>query len=609
MPIDIEALLQPVSAEAPSGADIRYHPVTDQIREARRQEDSVAQGVWKRDVKMAEYPRVVKLAREALTKNAKDLQIAAWLTEALLHQEGFAGLLQGLELLQRLIENFWDTVHPAMDEDGDLELRATPLRWVATQLEPAVRSAPLTSAGHNWYQYKESRGIPSEDDARMDPAKQQRRQEALDEGALPPEDFEKGFQSTPPEFSQKIHADLGALLERVALISALCDEKFGDASPDFGPLRNTLEEVQVTARMLLAKKGGLQSAGPDEGEEEASAEPGSDDGSAGEPSAAPRPRRRAAAGMEPADGDDAAERLLAVARFLRKENPQGVAAYLIPRALRWGELRTAGAYPDPMFLAPPPSQIRMELKRLALEGSWEQLREAAEEAAGQPWSRAWLDLQRYAVNACRYTGADVAALAIISELKALLADFPQLPNWTLADDTPSANAETQQWLKDESIIGPQPSESSRPELDWTPPAAVNGDSEAAPANGEPAAPDPYDLAMQAARSGRLDEGMHILSEEVAQAQSGRSRFLRRVQLAQLCLACGNDEIGRPILEQLAEEIEQRSLEAWENMDVIAQPLALLYRSMGNSEEAELDKRKLYARICRLDPARALSLHR
>ncbi|HTS48072.1 MAG TPA: type VI secretion system protein TssA [Bryobacteraceae bacterium] len=611
MPIDIEALLQPISAEAPSGADIRYHPLTDQIREARRQEDGVAQGVWKRDVKTAEYPRVVKLAREALTKNTKDLQIGAWLAEALLHQEGFQGLGQGLELLQRLLENFWDTVHPGMDEDGDLEMRATPLRWTATQLEPAIRSAPLTSAGHNWYQYKETRTIPSEEDARMDPAKLQRRQEALDEGALAPEDFEKGFETTSVEFSQKIHDDLGTLLERVGQLSTLCDEKFGEASPDFGPLRNTLEEVQVTARMLLAKKGGgQQQPVQEELDEQAALEPTSDFGHVGEPTAAAqKPRRRAAGGMDPADGDDAAERLLAVARFLRKENPQGAAAYLIPRALRWGELRTAGAYPDPMFLVAPPSQVRMDLKRLALEGSWEQLREVAEEAAGQPWSRAWLDLQRYAVNACRYTGADVAALAIIAELKALLADFPELPNWTLADDTPSANAETQQWLKDENIVAQPQAEASRAEMDWAPPPSVNGDNGEAGANGQPAAPDPYDLAMEAARSGRLDEAMHILSEEVAQAQSGRTRFLRRVQLAQLCLACGNDEIGRPILEQLAEEIELRNLEAWENLDVIAQPLALLYRSMGNSEETELDRRKLYARICRLDPARALSLHR
>ena len=358
MPIDIEALLQPISAEAPSGADIRYHPLTDQIREARRQEDGVAQGVWKRDVKTAEYPRVIKLAREALTKNTKDLQIGAWLTEALLHQEGFQGLGQGLELLQRLLENFWDTVHPGMDEDGDLEMRATPLRWAATQLEPAIRSAPLTGAGHNWYQYKETRTIPSEEDARMDPAKSQRRQEALDEGALPPEDFEKGFETTSVEFSQKVHDDLGALLERVAQLATLCDEKFGEASPDFGPLRNSLEEVQVTARMLLARKGGVpQRPAEEELDEEVAAGTASDFAAAGEPSAAaPRPRRRAAAGLDPADGEDAAERLLAVARFLRKENPLGAAAYLIPRAFRWASCEPPGRIPMPCFWWPRPAR-------------------------------------------------------------------------------------------------------------------------------------------------------------------------------------------------------------------------------------------------------------
>jgi type VI secretion system protein ImpA len=492
-----------------------------------------------------------------------------------------------------------------------LELRATPLRWVATQLDSAVRSAPLTTAGHNWYQYKESRGIPSEEDARMDPTKQQRRQEALDEGALPPEEFEKGFEATPAEFSQKIHDDLGALIERVEQLSVLSDEKFGDASPDFGPLRKTLEEVHVTARMLLAKKGGPRQAEPEPGGELLT-EPEFEAAPAGEPPAtASRPRRRSTAGIEPADENDAADRLAAVARFLRQQNPLAATPYLIPRAFRWGELRTAGAYPDPMFLVAPPSQVRMDLKRLALEGSWEQLREVAEEAAGQPWSRAWLDLQRYAVNACRYTGADAAALAIIAELKALLADFPQLPTWTLADDTPSANAETQQWLKDEGIVAPPPQAEAPPApIEWTPPPMETPRNGGGESNAQvPAPPDAYELAMEAARNGRLDEAMHILSEEVAQAQSGRGRFLRRVQLAQICLACGNDEIGRPILEELAAEIERRGLESWENMDLIAQPLALLYRSMGNSEETEMEKRKLYARICRLDPARALSLHR
>ena len=69
------------------------------------------------------------------------------------------------------------------------------------------------------------------------------------------------------------------------------------------------------------------------------------------------------------------------------------------------------------------------------------------------------------------------------------------------------------------------------------------------------------------------------------------------------LATGNNEIGRPILQEIAEEIQQRQLEDWENTDLIAQPLALLYRCLDEADE----KRKLYARICRLDPSRALGL--
>jgi type VI secretion system protein ImpA len=134
---------------------------------------------------------------------------------------------------------------------------------------------------------------------------------------------------------------------------------------------------------------------------------------------------------------------------------------------------------------------------------------------------------------------------------------------------------------------------------WSPPPPPAADSEA----GEPAPPDPYDLAMEAARNGQVEDALGILSREVAHERSGRGRFLRRVQLAQVCLATGNNEIGRPILQEIAEEIQQRQLEEWENTDLIAQPLALLYRCLDEADE----KRKLYARICRLDPSRALGL--
>ncbi len=475
MPIDLEALLQPISPEQPSGVDLRYQPVTDQIKEARRQEDDLAQGVWKRDVKLADYALVIKLSKEALSKRSKDLQIAAWLTEALLSTEKYAGLRQGLELLRRLLEDFWDTVYPQIDDDGDLEYRATPLRWVGSQLDRAVRSVPLTQAGHNWYQYRESRTIPTEDEARMDQAKLQKRTEALNEGSVPPEEFEKGFETTSQAFSQKVFEELTSLVEFVQELSVFCDEKFGDAAPDYSPLRTTLEDVGTTARMLLMKKGGpLQVEVPQEAVEQTDTfqEPVQELQQA---AAAPQPavRRATGGGMEPSNADDAGERLLAAARYLRREFPFTPLPYLIPRAFRWGELRGAGGYPGAMFLTPPPSEVRMELKRLSVEGNWDELRQKAEEAAGMPCGRAWLDVQRYAVTACRMCGAELPAQSILSELKALLADYPQMTQWTLADDTPVANPETMQWLMENALLPmvtpmalPEP---PPPQPQWTPP--------------------------------------------------------------------------------------------------------------------------------------------
>ncbi len=619
MPIDLAVLLEPISGEKPAGADLRYHPLTDQIKEARRQEDNLNQGIWQRDVKTADYPLVIKLSKEALTKHSKDLQIAAWLVEALLHVEQLAGLAQGIDLVSRLLETYWDTLYPAIDEDGDLEYRATPLRWIGSQLDSGVRSVALTQAGHNWYQYRESRTIPTDEEARMDMSKQGRRNEAVTEGLVTPEEFEKGFETTPAAFSQNLYDRLGALLQAVQTLGTFCDEKFGDASPDFSPLRTSLEEVQQTARLLLIKKGGLQppaaQAQPVEQAPEVYEQaPGATTNDWQNASAAaPPPARRISSGPEPTSTDDAIERLLSTARYLRREMPFSPMPYLIPRALRFGELRATGGTPDPMFLAAPPSELRVELKRLALESAWEQLREKAEEAVGMPCGRAWLDAQRYSWTACFYSGAQMPAQAIVSELRSLVADFPQITQWVLADDTPAANAETVQWMQQAGVFPAPPPQAAQPEpppppqVQWAPPPAP---ITSAGSDGEPAPPDVYDLAMAAARSGRVEEALGLLTHEIAQESSGRARFLRKVQLAQVCLATGNEEIGRPILQELADEIERRGLEAWEGSELIAPPLALLYRCYGanGSGDAE-DRHRLYARICRLDPARALSLPR
>src|ERR1700722_7690566 len=95
-------LLTPIAGDNPSGANLRYDPVYDQIKEARRQDDAGPQGDWQRERKVADYIKVVDLAGKCLAERSKDLQLAVWLTEAALNREKFSGLQQGLDLLRGL---------------------------------------------------------------------------------------------------------------------------------------------------------------------------------------------------------------------------------------------------------------------------------------------------------------------------------------------------------------------------------------------------------------------------------------------------------------------------------------------------------------------------
>lgn len=586
-------LLSPIPGDNPSGTSLRYAPVYDKIKEARREDDDAPQGEWAYERKVADWKLVIKLAGESLATKSKDLQLAAWLTEAALRTEGFAGLLAGLKLCQAMVENFWDTMYPEL-EDGDAEFRAAPLDWIGSRLDQAVRSVPLTRKGFDWFQFKQSRAVGYEADAADNETKQQSRAEAIADGKVTAEDFDGAFNATPKTFYVESKQNLDDCLAAIESLSEACEPKFGDAAPSFGGLRTALEEARSTVNGLLQKKRELE---PDE--EPAPAAEEAAVGSAGaeaEPGASTRARRTVS--EEPADKDDAVSRVAMVAKYLRREDPYSPAPYLMLRGLRWGELRLGGDSPSLELLAPPPTQIRQELKRLAVEANWAELIEAAEGAMAMPCGRAWLDLQRYAVKALQEYGYPAIAAAIRSEVRSLLADVPQLPQWTLADDTPTANAETQAWLKEIAPVQPADGLQAAPSMDGAKPAE--------PAAGEPLPPDAFQIAMNAARSGDVQQAIEILSREIAHERSGRARFQRKIQLAQICISTGHEAIAYPILNEMSDEIEHRRLEEWEAAEVLAHPLALLYRCMNQLDVDAESKRKLYARICRLDPVQALA---
>jgi type VI secretion system protein ImpA len=605
-----EDILTPIAGDNPSGIDLRYDTklqVFDKIREARRKDDDLAQGAWQTERKTANYPLVIKLAQDTLATVSKDLQVAAWLTEALLATEQFSGLCQGLTLCHGLLTHFWETVYPVI-EDGDLELRAKPLSWIGSFLDFPLRSAPLVSAGYSSLTYKESRAVGFEDQVKTDKDRKARAK-MIEEGKIAPEVFDKAFSDTAKVFYLKSEKDLDSCLGALESLESLCNEKFEDDAPAFGKLKTALTEVRHTVHALLTKKREKE---PDPVEEApvvqtpAAGQIGdrAADGAANdETTVSASPAAFATVSVsEPADVRQAVAGIAAAAAFLRKREPLSPAPYLVLRGLRWGELRTASRLSDSTLLEAPPTELRQKVKRLALAKRWSDLLDACEEAMALPCSRAWLDLQRLSVAACSALGTEYQpiASAIQSELRALLNDLPELLDATLLDDTPAANPETRAWLQHLQA----PPHFAAPAGD-----DANGSSPES-LNGTPTwlaqAADASVLAKEALAAGQEEKAFAIMRGEIARQRSGRGRFRRTMQLIDLAVASGKDAIAQPLLDDVTAMIENHKLDTWEDPEQVARDLLNLMRNSKKIQGSSGDKQKMFERICRLDPVQALS---
>lgn len=128
--IETDTLLAPF-AGSPAGDSVReggpgsdlYLRIKDERATARIAEREASNAESDSDPLRAgliHWSNLADGATTLLTEHTKDLEVAAWLTEALLRTGGVAGLGDGFVLLDGLITAFWDDgLWPAADEDGD----------------------------------------------------------------------------------------------------------------------------------------------------------------------------------------------------------------------------------------------------------------------------------------------------------------------------------------------------------------------------------------------------------------------------------------------------------------------------------------------------------
>ncbi len=333
--IDVELLLQPISDENPSGENLRYSGLYDEIAEARRADENLNQGEWVTELKIADYPKVIALGIPALTEKTKDLQIGVWVAEAVIRKHGIAGFRDVLLMLHGFHEKFWDTLHPEIDE-GDMEGRANAMSWFDIQGALSIRTAAFTGGrGYSLNDFDDSRKYDFPENADSLPTEEKQKLNQLKAEA------EKNRSVTMSAWNVERAATRRAAMESINFtidecwaafnsLNRLCEEKYDrNQTPGFSNIKNTLEKIHEQVKKLLDEK---RIEEPDEIEEEAITDEsgettaGASKGEAGSVSGAIASRK------------DALRRLGEIAAFFHRTEPHSPVSYLVQRAVKWGNM-------------------------------------------------------------------------------------------------------------------------------------------------------------------------------------------------------------------------------------------------------------------------------
>ena len=328
--VDWEQLSAPISEEQPAGEYLRYEGTYDRIREARREDDAtLTQGIYKTELKKADWREVERLCTDALAHRSKDIQICAWLLEAWLRLRGFAGCREGLQLMTRLLEQYWPVLHPQLNE-GDAEARVGTFVWINEKLSTQLKLIPLTAPQSNdllAYSFADwEMACHLEQAAERNP----NAPPAPDaDGQVTLTRFQASAMQTTTQSYLKLFDDLNAAAEACQALDALLEEKLGSQSPGLQRFEETLGDLQHLVRDILhARPDASELASTEQGTPLAAAaaveghELGSEIWSA-------HPIRSRA---------EAYWRLSEAADYLLRTEPHSPTPYLVQRAVDWGSM-------------------------------------------------------------------------------------------------------------------------------------------------------------------------------------------------------------------------------------------------------------------------------
>jgi type VI secretion system protein ImpA len=332
--LEFATLLAPIPGDKPAGVDLRSDPSPTSAYYAIKDARNAARAAERQLVLDGEEPTapadwrpVLQQAKKALAEHTKDLEITAYLIEALVRLHGFAGLRDGFRLARELVEHYWDGLFPMPDEDG-LETRVAPLTGLngddaeGTLLVPIAR-VPITAATSigrlDCTHYQQAVALGKLADAKV-------REQKVAAGALSLDAFQKAVGESSTPFYTNLVEDLNQCREEFAKLGAALDVRCDGRAPPSSQIRTALEAcldlIKDVARAKLAVAlPSVAEAADADGE---AAPASGSDGRTGEATDVLRNR------------EDAFRQLLKIAEYFQRTEPHSVVHYALEQVVRWG---------------------------------------------------------------------------------------------------------------------------------------------------------------------------------------------------------------------------------------------------------------------------------
>ncbi len=336
---DLEALLAPIPGDAPQGIDIRedYSATSpyNRLRDARSEARDAERGQDAGDADARDagplWRTVRELAMKTLAETSKDLEVAAWLTEAFVRSHGLAGLTAGAQVMGGLAERYWDGLFPLPDDYG-METRVSPVTGLngrdgnGSLIQPLYMIPLFNRADGSpvaYYQYRQSEQLGTLD--------AERRQQRIEAGAVPFEDLEREARASGARHFAALLSDAKAARDAWQAMATVMDEKAGADGPSTTAVRDLVSGIVEVATRYAPAEAAETGEGTSAAGEVAEGEMVAPGGGGGFAAITAGPARGATR-------EDALRALTEIANFFRRTEPHSPLSYTLDEAVRRGRM-------------------------------------------------------------------------------------------------------------------------------------------------------------------------------------------------------------------------------------------------------------------------------